>query len=101
MLLQALETKTVDVNIWNGLIFIVTTLITVILGVIAWYQKKNADDQHKLVGQVTVMAKDIEVMRNNSQNIKEDVDEIKTDVTKIKDELHDHEKRLTKLEVYK
>lgn len=41
MLLQALETKTVDVNIWNGLIFIVTTLITVILGVIAWYQKKE------------------------------------------------------------
>lgn len=96
-----IQTKTVDVDTWNALIFIVTTLITVILGVIAYYQRKNSDAQHELVRQVGVMSKDIAVMKSNSENIKEDVDDIKGDVGKIKDELHDHEKRITRLEVIK
>lgn len=96
-----IQTKTVDVDTWNALIFIVTTLITVILGVIAYYQRKNSDAQHELVRQVSLMSNDIAVMKSNSENIKEDVDDIKVDVGKIKDELHDHEKRITRLEVIK
>ena len=90
MLLE-IETKTVDVNTWNALIFIVTSLITILLGIIAWYQKGQYD-------KVNSMASDISAMKVNGEYIKEDVERIKEDMDGVKKSINDHEKRIYRLE---
>lgn len=107
-MLSEIQTKTVDVNTWNALIFIVTSLITVLLSVIAWYQKKNSDDQHELVKQVTMLAKDTAVIKANSDNMQKTVDKIEDNVEGLRDDVeglrkdyNDHEKRIYKLEAIK
>lgn len=99
--LQIQETKQVPVDTWNALIFILTSLLTIILGVIAYYQKENTNQSKELVKRVTEMAIDMSSMKANSDNIKSDVTEINADVKEINERIADHEKRITKLEVYK
>jgi peptidoglycan hydrolase CwlO-like protein len=97
MLLQ-IETKTIDVNTWNALIFIVTTLITVLLGVIAYYQKSNSDSQKEIVKEITSMGKDMVQIKYNGVNMGKDVERIRKDVDHFETKLNDHDKRIYHLE---
>lgn len=98
MIIQALETKTVDVNAWNALIFIVTTLITVLLGVIAYYQKSNSDSQKDIVREITQMGKEIVQIKDTTINTGKEVERIRKDVDHFESKLNDHEKRIYHLE---
>ena len=98
MTLEALQTKTVDVNTWNALIFIVTTLITVLLGVIAYYQKSNKDNQKEIVREITQMGKEIVQIKDTSINTGKEVERIRKDVDHFESKLNDHEKRIWHLE---
>jgi hypothetical protein len=97
MLLQ-IETKTIDVNTWNALIFIVTTLITVLLGVIAYYQKSNSDSQKEIVKEITSMGKDMVQIKYNGVSMGKDVERIRKDVDHFETKLNDHDKRIYHLE---
>lgn len=97
MLLQV-ETKTVDVNTWNALIFIVTSLITILLSVIAYYQKSNNDSQKEIVREITAMGKDMVQIKDNGVNMGKDVVRIRKDVDHFESKLNDHEKRIYHLE---
>ena len=98
MTLEALQTKTVDVNTWNALIFIVTTLITVLLGVIAYYQKSNNDNQKELVKEVVSMGKDMAIIKQTGIDTGKDVELIRKDLEHHETKLNDHEKRIWHLE---
>ena len=98
MTLEALQTKTVDVNTWNALIFVVTTLITVLLGVIAYYQKSNNDNQKEIVREITQMGKEIVQIKDTSINTGKEVEHIRKDVDHFESKLDDHEKRIWHLE---
>lgn len=93
-----IQTKTVDVNTWNALIFIVTTLITVLLGVIAYYQKSNNDNQKEIVREITQMGKEIVQIKDTSINTGKDVERIRKDLEHHETKLNDHEKRIWHLE---
>lgn len=97
MLLQV-ETKTVDVNTWNALIFIVTSLITILLGVMTYYQKSNNDSQKEIVREITAMGKDMVQIKDNGVNMGKDVERIRKDVDHFESKLNDHEKRIYHLE---
>jgi len=90
-MLQDIQTTTIDVNVWNALIFIVSSLIAILLGVIAWYAK----GQFEKVGSMSI---DIATMRENGKDMKEDVTHIKDDLDSIKEKISDHEKRIYRLE---
>ena len=98
MLLDTLQTKTVDVNTWNALIFVVTTLITVLLGVIAYYQKSNSDSQKELVKEVVQMGKDMATIKQTGIDTGKDVAIIRKDVEHHDLKINDHEKRIYHLE---
>lgn len=98
MTLEALQTKTVDVNTWNALIFIVTTLITVLLGVIAYYQKSNNESQKELVKEVVSMGKDMATIKQTGIDTGKDVELIRKDLEHHETKLNDHEKRIWHLE---
>lgn len=100
-MLQMIETKTIDAELWNIVIGAGSFLITIFLGIIVRYQYKQSEQQERLLEKITTLAIDISAMKENSNGIKSDVDEIKTDVGKIKDDLKDHDKRISKLEVVK
>lgn len=93
------ETKTIDLQTWNALIFISTSLITVLLSLIAWYMKRSADSQDKVVVQVTTIATDMAVVKVNGENMKENVEQIKDDVDEIRKEIRAHDNRISKLEI--
>lgn len=97
MLIQ-IETKTVDVNTWNALIFVVTTLITIILAVIAYYQKSNADSQKELVKEVIEMGKDMATIKQTGIDTGKDVERIRKDLEHHENKINDHEKRIYRLE---
>ncbi len=97
MLIQ-IQTKTVDVNTWNALIFVVTTLITIILGVIAYYQKANSDSQKELVKEVISMGKDMATMKQTGIDTGKDVERIRKDLEHHETKINDHEKRIFHLE---
>lgn len=97
MLLE-IQTKTVDVNTWNALIFVVTTLITILLGVIVYYQKTNSDSQKELVKEVISMGKDMATMKQTGIDTGRDVERIRKDLEHHEDKINDHEKRIYKLE---
>ena len=65
-MLQDIQTTTIDVDVWNALIFIVRSLIAILLGVIAWYAKCQFE-------KVSSMSIDIVTMRENGKDMKEDV----------------------------
>lgn len=98
MTLEALQTKTVDVNTWNALIFIVTTLITVLLGVIAYYQKSSNESQKELVKEVVSMGKDMATIKQTGIDTGKDVELIRKDLEHHETKLNDHEKRIWHLE---
>lgn len=98
MTLEALQTKTVDANTWNALIFIVTTLITVLLGVIAYYQKSNNESQKELVKEVVSMGKDMATIKQTGIDTGKDVELIRKDLEHHETKLNDHEKRIWHLE---
>ena len=83
MIAQVIATKTVDVNTWNALLFVVTSLITVILGVIAWYQKDAATSQKLMAHDVNEMSKELVAIKINSENMHQTVERINLDVEKI------------------
>ena len=89
-MLQDIQTTTIDVNVWNALIFIVSSLIAILLGVIAWYAKGQFE-------KVSSMSIDIATMRENGKDMKEDVTHIKDDLDSIKEKISDHEKRIYRL----
>ena len=60
-MLQDIQTTTIDVNVWNALIFIVSSLIAILLGVIAWYAKGQFE-------KVSSMSIDIATMRENGKD---------------------------------
>jgi len=97
-----LETKVIDVNTWNALIFIVTTLITVLLAVIAFYQKASNEEQKQfrkdVVHELSAMGKDMTQIKNTGVSMSKDVERIRKDVDNIENKLHDHEKRIHFLE---
>ena len=97
MLLE-IQTKEIDVNTWNALIFVVTTLITVLLGVIAYYEKTNSDSQKELVKEVISMGKDMATMKQTGIDTGKDVERIRKDLEHHEDKINDHEKRIYKLE---
>ena len=77
-MLQDIQPTTIDVNVWSALIFIVSSLIAILLGVIAGYAK----GQFEKVGSMSV---DIATMRENGKDMKEDVTHIKDDLDSIKE----------------
>lgn len=93
-----IQTKTVDVNTWNALIFIVTTLITVLLGVIAYYQKSNNESQKELVKEVVSMGKDMATIKQTGIDTGKDVELIRKVLEHHETKLNDHEKRIWHLE---
>ena len=90
-MLQDIQTTNIDVKVWKEIIFIVSLIIAILLGVIAWYAK----GQFEKFG---IMIIDIATIRENGKDMKEDVTHIKDDFDSIKEKISDHEKRIYRLE---
>lgn len=100
-MLQMIETKTIDAELWNIVIGAGSFLITIFLGIIVRYQYKQSEQQERLLEKITTLAIDISAMKVNSSGIKDDVDEIKIVVGNIQEKINEHDRRIYKLEVVK
>lgn len=96
-----IATQTVDSHIWQGMIFVISLLITVVLGIIAYFAKENSATQKKLVETVQDMRLEMIQLTEISKGAKTEITEIKEKVNKIEIDIHKHDNRIREIELAK
>ncbi len=101
MIFLDIETKTIDATQWNGMIFIVTTLITIFLGAIVYYARDTAKSQKEIVTNLHDLSMKLQHVSDNSDNTKSTVEKLYIRVEKIENKLNEHDNKFARLEVHK
>ena len=85
---------TVDADIWN----VIKYLLVLFIGVLIWQAQRLVGTQDKMANSLNDLAKDIAVMKSNSDNTKEQLHRIVGDLDEVSEKIKDHEARIIHIE---